>query len=1224
MGIHVIQSQHIQVLVQGVLHSIHKPSKNPLHVLKTEHFIVPSPAIETWLTQTIAEQQGISANSQFHQRIRGFQWYCYQQVLTDKDHVRKANIPRLMMKWRIYQTLKSYIESDENTVELEHPLYSIIQRIYDSAGQLEHSLEKQLKKQSMLYWVAEQVSKLFGNYMLYRGDCHRGCEGQCSCPQNWLMQWGANQPLDIEHLFPQNSDQDISFKFDQAQKLEAWQRWLWQHTFHEDFVEMQSIDHEFWKIMDDETLRPEALKALPSQAIVFTVLDLPPSQLQFLRRLGQYIDVLILHYNPSQEYWADSVDPNWKKRYDLSVKERFIAKNPKASDDEIQQFFKAFTLNFNAEVRESRHPLLTRFGKQARDHFSILSHLSSGEEGQWVDAFVDEYPNHLLGKVQSDILYLVEPEKQGFELHADDDSIQIHVCHSGLRQLEVLKEQLIHWLSQGTAEQPRRPNDILVLAPDLKQMEPLIRSVFPQSTLQEGVYLPVKIAGVTQIDVNNAWRSVLGRIQLVSGRFSIEDFSDWLSLNATQIRYELDIDMTERMIELLINAGFKRGLDAEHLQQSLSADDTDYRFSLKFALDRLALGIAVPEHTIFGETLSFAEVLSADFELIAKLIEIYQDFVARRDWLIMHEKGQRKPVEQWLEILKTEIEEFSQAGVDALQAVHQVVRKQYTMLTLSYNYEMKEKGNATQHELYDIQLPLPYLLQEIQSSLESQLEQALPTGQITFSQIGHIRPVPYKLIVMLNLDSGKFPNRNTQVPFDLMGLLRPQLGDRSRLEDDQGAFLDALLLAQENLWLFYNGFDVSDGEVREPSSVLQELISHFALITKKADTAQDDLDTESDSMINVDGIDVPAQIRQLYHIHRLQPFDPMGFQPDPSMRYQDQWFGVAQKIIKASGQREPWMNGAYPVETSDLGVLEGSQWIQDVTFPARLYLKTLGVENLKTADLPAQQEPLVLDGLGRYAIRDFLQQQDSDTLDYRVLQDRLPVGKVQHSALQMSLAEQQRLKQRLQRYAPEQTAITQRQWHFNDQVIMNITVPVQAVKEWVSLSAVSARAKRRTQTWLAYLLWVSYLNLKDEQATQLKRIAIFSDVTLIQSGVTTQQANDYLRHWFKAYQYGQTQPLVLPAALLMLLVEKGKELEWQSDEMGKATIANFADLRKEWDKSDSFLPFSLEEMEWSRKHRDWQFILDEQDTTALLQHACDEFAYDLYQPIYQYQIAVED
>lgn len=83
--------------------------------------------------------------------------------------------------------------------------------------------------------------------------------------------------------------------------------------------------------------------------------------------MGQYIDIYILHYNPSQEYWADSVDPNWKARYDVRVKERFIAKyeqqnKSKASDADIEKFFQEFTLNFNAEQRESRHPLLTRFG----------------------------------------------------------------------------------------------------------------------------------------------------------------------------------------------------------------------------------------------------------------------------------------------------------------------------------------------------------------------------------------------------------------------------------------------------------------------------------------------------------------------------------------------------------------------------------------------------------------------------------------------------------------------------------------------------------------------------------------------------------------------------------------------------------------------------------------------------------------------------------------------
>jgi exonuclease V gamma subunit len=65
---------------------------------------------------------------------------------------------------------------------------------------------------------------------------------------------------------------------------------------------------------------------LPAQLVVFTVLDLPPKQLEFLHRLGQYLEIFIFHYNPSQEYWADSVDPNWKARYDARVKQRFIEK----------------------------------------------------------------------------------------------------------------------------------------------------------------------------------------------------------------------------------------------------------------------------------------------------------------------------------------------------------------------------------------------------------------------------------------------------------------------------------------------------------------------------------------------------------------------------------------------------------------------------------------------------------------------------------------------------------------------------------------------------------------------------------------------------------------------------------------------------------------------------------------------------------------------------------
>ncbi|MDU6284187.1 MAG: exodeoxyribonuclease V subunit gamma, partial [Acinetobacter sp.] len=888
MGIHVIQSQRIDVLLQGVLASTSQASTHPLQVLKTQHFIVPSPAVEQWLIQKLAEQQGMSANYQFHQRVRGFQWYAYQQVLTaHKEQVRKANIPRLIFKWRVHQALHEFIQPDTMSIDTSHPLHSIVQRIYDSADRLEQGIDKQLKKQKMLYWVAEQVADLFSNYMIYRGQCQRGCENSCTCPENWLSAWGQGRALDIEKYIVQKDEEVTAFALHQTEELERWQRWLWQQHFHDDFVQMQQIDALFWQELDHPDRGKRAISRLPNQVVIFTLLDLPPSQLQFLRRLGQYIDVLILHYNPSQEYWADSVDPLWKQRYDLGVKERFIAKNPKATDAEISDFFNKFTLNFNAEARESRHPLLTRLGKQARDHFSLLSNLSTGEEGKWIDAFVDDFPESLLGKVQSDILHLVEPQAKQYELAPDDDSIQIHVCHSTLRQLEVLKEQLIGWLAKPH-EQPRRPNDILVLVPNLADIEPLIRSVFPATATEQGVHLPVKIAGVASLDALNAWRAVIGRIQLMQGRFSFDDFADWLSLHATQQRYELEYVQVERILNLLADTGFKRGLDAEHLKRSLCDGDDDYRYSFKFALERLALGIAVPVHATFNQVLSYAKVQPGDFELIGTIIQIYQDLNERRDWLIMHEQKKSHTVEYWLQTLSQDIIEFEQAGVTALKTAREIVKKQERMLTLASYYAETETGT-----LRKITLPLPYILDEIQRTLENQTAQAEPTGQITFAQIGQIRPLSYRLIVMLNLDAGQFPNRDTHVPFDLMDALRQQLGDRSRLEDDQGAFLDALLLAQENLWLFYNGFDVNDGEVRDPSSILQEFREHLALIVKPEPNAPD--------REVIEGIEIPTQLKQLYHLHYLQPFDPKGFMAENRyIRYQDHWFNVAMQIQQAS------------------------------------------------------------------------------------------------------------------------------------------------------------------------------------------------------------------------------------------------------------------------------------------------------------------------------------
>lgn len=1278
MAIHVIQSQRIDVLLEEMLRAGHQPSANPFEALKTQHFIVPSPAVQAWLTVKLSEHQGISANRLFHQRIRAFQWFAYQAVLDDKEKVRKANIPRMIIKWRTYQALKPYIQDTQNPLGLEHPLHSIIQRIYDSASRLGPSTEQQLKKQSMLYWVAEQVSRLFSNYMEYRGHCFKqhGVGQACDCSSNWLKDWGKDQSLDLDRQFfsaPMGfpgldskeqlaqQRQASDFAKDQAEQLERWQRWLWHREFHADFELMQGIDDDFWALMDDPESRSVALAQLPKQVTLFTVLDLPPSQLAFLRRLGQYIDVLILHFNPSQEYWADTVDANWKKQYDVKLKQKFKDRHPQATDQDITAFFEKYTLEYG-QLKESRHPLLTRFGKQARDHFSLLVNLAAGENGeQWDDEFPMEEPRHLLGKVQYDILNLAEPEADSFALTEQDDSIRIHICHSALRQLEVLKDQLTYWLSQGTDDAPRSPSDILVLSPDLKALEPLIRSVFalppreiffddlpePQARRKDSVYLPVKIAGVAPLDAQNAWQAVLGPIQLPQGRFSLEDFADWLNLTAVHTRYGMNAEQAERMIELLSEAKFKRGLDEAHLRRTLSPDDTDYRYSFKFALDRLLLGVAVPEHALWQDTLSYAFVRRDDFELVNILIEIYQDFAERRHWIVEHEMGQLRNVEEWLHLLLRDLERYQKQGVAALKPIRDAIRKQITMLTLSYyqEHELTESGGAAQaHGLKDMQLPLPYVLQEIQSILDSQMDQAVPSGQITFSQIGQIRPVPYKLIVMLNLDSGQFPSRKSHLPFDLMDILKPHLGDRSRLEDDQGAFLDALLLAKDNFWLFYNGFDINDGEIREPSSVVQEFIRHLALIT-----AGSSANPNLPLLAKIDGdVEVPANLQALYSVHELQPFELQGFDASRSrrkIRYQDHWFHVAQQLQQAKGAREPWAAQALAPQAAEEILLDSAQWIKQVTFPAELYLKTLGISNLQYANGLATDEPLLLDGLEQYAVRDFLQEQRLKTdaanlapaaFQPELLLDQLPVGKFKDAAWAVSQQQHEqlweRLKQAMQPAQPELTAVTQRRLKMDDQILMQITVPEHPVEQWVSMTPSSARGRRRAQIWLEYLLWLAALPA-DAPMLDYERIEVCNDVTIRCAGLGPEDARVHLARWMQAWRYGQQQPLVLPAALLLatdknsaLMVQEGKkgedlEVKWQENEQGRQMLQQFDKLTAKWTDPGDYAAFDVRLDEANQAHADWAFILRDQDSLQLLTQCCELFAYALYQPIYSHQTA---
>ncbi len=1241
MAIHVIQSQRIEVLADCLIEQLQsRQSANPLSVLQERHIVVPDPAVAAWLLHQIAENTGISANIKQHRKILGLQWKAYEWALPnkqDRERIKGINMPPLIMQWRIFHALSPYAQADAlDTALVPAELHSVLQRVYSSAARLADAQQRSHKRQDMLYWMAAQVTRLFSSYMAFRGSCiHSPDEGEAHwvcphCDTDWLKAWTQNQPLNIVRLAGLKPEQAEAHPPQQALELEQWQRWLWHAVFRQDFNVRHDIERKFWQALEraeqgaltgdaqdadsaDEHERHQTHNGLPEQIFVFTTLELPPAQLKFLYRLGAYTDVHLLYFNPSREYWADMVDPVWKDRYNLKLQQRYIERNPNVSSEQIQAYLNAS----NAELRESQHSLLTRLGKRARDNFALLVNMSGGEG--WEDVFPEDAPSTLLEQIQHDIMTLQEPERHAYSLAPADQSIQFHVCHSSLRQLETLREQLVHWLAGGDEHHPRRPGDVLVLTPNLKELEPHIRSVFSaaRGTLrgaQDLPHIPVKIAGVISQDVQNAWRAFAGRIEISQGRFTAEDFHDWLNLNAVQALYQLDHAQMERMMELLIQAGFRRGLDEQHMMAYLSEQDRDWRYTFKFALDRLALGVAIPQHALFDGVLSFAGVQSEDFGLVQTLIQIYTDIAERRDWLQPLPAGaEGRSVKDWLAQLDQDLLPFAENGGRPFDSIRTVMR---AMAQRLHNAQSEKVGTLQD----DFQLPLALLLKEIQQGLDSAADQAEPTGYVTFADIGKIRQVPYALVVLLNMDSGKFPRRDQQVPFDLMDALKPVLGDRSRLEDDKGAFLDALLFARQSLWLFYNGFDVNDGESREPSSVLYEFGQFLARMIQPENAEQ-----MHEAMADIHGLRVPQQLAPLYRVHPLQPFDPQGFhagqnQHSQHVRFQDQWFAVASNIQHAQGQRQPWVNCDYPVvQDSAIRVLDGQEWIKDLVFPARLYLKALGVASVYTGEQLPQQEPLLLDKLQQYHVRDLLQKHYlqpvsvADTAsgaavpeppDIALFQDVLPVGHARTGTWRISLQEQEQLLERLGGRAVTRT--TQQNFSIQEGLLLSIAVPEDlATPHWLSCMASSAKPKRQTQTWLEYLLWLAYLDLDDGGAQHVREV-ICSDKTIICQGLSSAQAKQQLQAWMGLWRHAQQRPVILPAALI-----RQEKTQWVENAEGYLVPDNMQKLQDKWLSSYSF-GIELESDEASCHHRDWKFILQQQAPDALFALSCSHYAEKLY------------
>ncbi|MEO5686854.1 MAG: exodeoxyribonuclease V subunit gamma [Burkholderiaceae bacterium] len=647
----------------------------------------------------------------------------------------------------------------------------------------------------MRHELAVQVAGLFDQYLTYRPE--------------WLEAWFRNETITLP-----GSD-------DGATLDQQWQASLWRRLAAETASDGRHPILALLELLDAHGINLAGTGRLPASAHVFCLPTMPPVHLELLRRLGTHIDLHLYVLNPSREFWFDVVEP--RRLAWLSARGQ-------------------------AQYLDEGNRLLAAWGQQTQSALSLL--VDAASDGIVEDAqFVATGAGTVLGALQDAMLALTELAPGSLAPLADDRSIEVHVCHSLTRELEVLHDRLLALMA---GPNPPQPGDILVVTPDLDAAAPLVDAVF--GTAPRERHLPYAISGRARAQVNAPARALLDVLALVASRFAVNDVFGLLQQPVVARRFGLAEDALDQIREWLVQAGIHWALDAQH--RGGFDVPAQPRHSFADGLDRLFLGYALPAHlqTPFQGRLPAGNAEGSG----ALTLGTFWRFVDTLKSLRERVATPRRPAD-WPALLADALRDFiapDAADLEYLRDVDEAIARL-----------------AEQWRLSGLQRPLA--LDVVRAALATELDDpargGVPTGMITFAAMSSLRNVPFRVVCAIGLDDGAFPTSARPAEFDLM-TLAPRRGDRQRRVDERNVFLDLLLAARERVHLSYAGRSVRDNSVRPASVLVAELLESLlpALASTPASAAS------------------RAQARAALVIeHPLQPFAVAAFDvatPDQRLR----------------------------------------------------------------------------------------------------------------------------------------------------------------------------------------------------------------------------------------------------------------------------------------------------------------------------------------------------
>ena len=698
-----------------------------------------------------------------------------------------------------------------------------------------------------------------------------------------------------------------------------WQALLWRHLVSE-----RELPHrvDTMQALRRRLADPAARGDLPERVSLFALSRLAPTWFEIVHALAERSEVLLFQHNPTDQYWADLVNQKQLARKRL--------RNPR-----------------QGEYFDSGNTLLTSWGRQGQAMQDMLLDLAAVTVAEVEDNH-EPASASLLHALQGSLFRLEQPT---IELAHGDDSVWVQLCHSPLRECQVLHDRLLTLL----ARHPElNSEDILVMVPDISRYAPYIEAVFQPDSSHRRPSLGWNISDISVSNGHPLVRVFLQLLNLPGCRFTRSEILSFLECAEVRARFAIDAAMLDDIYRLVDAARVRWGIDADQrgeLGLPAHAENTWQQ-----AWERLFAGYAMVDDSPWQDIAPIDQIDGDSGIALGRFRHLFQRLAWWRQRLATAASGSA-----WQIRLHQLIDEFldtANPDDDRLQPLRDAVA---------------ELGQ-TESRALEPELVRYWMEQNLATSRQSG---RLYSGGVTFCGMQPMRNIPFAVICVLGMQDGDFPRRERPAEFDRMHD-DWRAGDPQRGDEDRYLMLETLLCARRYLYFSYCAHNLRDNGECQPSVLLRELLDYI------------------DEHVIDNG--AGAASARISRLHPMQPFSARNFAGDEP-GFDAHWFETARALMRARKRPAagPWLRDSLPAAASALDTVDLDSLVRFFQHPLRyFYRHRLGI-GLPRQEPLDDEEAFELSGLQQWLVVDEIARQHlaGETLQRRHYSARgmLPHGR---------------------------------------------------------------------------------------------------------------------------------------------------------------------------------------------------------------------------------------